>query len=638
MTLVGLPWAKSFVPRFSRYLDGFEEFPGFEQLPERRFDPARMEAFVARGNSFDLAIQLHGDGSVTNRFLRALRPRLAAGFFPAGQICPDPARFIPYPEGEHEIRRLLKLMYHLGIPLSRENLEFPLTHGDYHEANDLAANGGLRPGQYVCLHAGARDPRRCWPLGNFLEVGRALAARGFRIVLTGTSEEAEQTALLREKLGASCLDLTGKTSLGALGALVKKARLLISNDTGVSHLAVALEAPSVVVFSSSDPRRWAPLDQARHRAVGDPFASPVSHASAAEVLQQALDLLAESPLRLEARDGGFPVLLPVNWNRVKRILLVHEGPEADLVALAPSVAALRVRWDGLALGTSPDSAPAAGLLPGIERLLVPDRLVRLGAVLAVRRFVEQLGAGSFDAAIIFTRPDQNPYAAAYICSLAGIPVRVAASKEFGGALLTHWVRKLPQAPDLEERYLALLRAVALPSQPRGSGLVVPPAVEIRMRARMCEAGINPSQGHVLLDGVAAPYGKADRLADLLRDITAKQVIRDGAFGSLSVVDLAALVQLAGLVITSRRLTTRLAEGFGRPLIATGDAAASPDGWRPRRSRSKLLAGNDVGQNDLIQAVRTLLWIGETTSAPYETKTPNSDVACPRQLPVLPGSL
>ena len=63
------------------------------------------------------------------------------------------------------------------------------------------------------------------------------------------------------------LSLAGETDLGTIALLLRDSRLLLCNDTGVSHIAAALKVPSVVIFTGSDPDRWKPLDVGRHVAV-----------------------------------------------------------------------------------------------------------------------------------------------------------------------------------------------------------------------------------------------------------------------------------------------------------------------------------------------------------------------------------
>jgi ADP-heptose:LPS heptosyltransferase len=75
--------------------------------------------------------------------------------------------------------------------------------------------------------------------------------------------------------------------------LLSRSRLLVCNDTGVSHIAAGLKLPSVVIFSLADIRRWAPLDQALHRSLWDPEGLRVE-----EVLNHARMLLAGSECAL----------------------------------------------------------------------------------------------------------------------------------------------------------------------------------------------------------------------------------------------------------------------------------------------------------------------------------------------------
>ena len=267
--LIGLPWAKEFAERFDRYFDGFLEFPGFPGLPERGYDARAVQQFLAEAQRarFDLAIQLHGSGALVNPLVALLGARLTAGYYLPGEWRPDAERFMPYPGGGHEIHRHLRLIEFLGMPAADDALEFPLRDRDYEELADLAATHGIRAGEYVCIHPGARFPSRRWPLERYAKTAEALLRLGLQIVITGSGAESELASALSDAITSPHVNLAGQTSLGAAGALLAGARLLISNDTGVSHLAAALRTPSVVIVTGSDAERWAPLDRHRHRVV-----------------------------------------------------------------------------------------------------------------------------------------------------------------------------------------------------------------------------------------------------------------------------------------------------------------------------------------------------------------------------------
>lgn len=270
ISLMGLPQAKPLVQRFYQYLDDWLTFPGWVGIPEAPFSPQRSLAFLTEMQQIavDLVLQMHGNGSAINSFALMLGAKQTAGFFPIGQHCPDPDRFLPYPEHESEIWRHLSLLEFLGISPQGDQLEFPLWSSDWDELEAIAAKGLLTRGDYVCLHPGASTNTRRWSLQKFAQVADALAVQGLQIVLTGTASEVAVTQAVVQAMQFPALDLTGQTSLGAIAALLKRSRLLICNDTGVSHLAAALQVNSVVIFSDSDPQRWAPLDRQRHRVVG----------------------------------------------------------------------------------------------------------------------------------------------------------------------------------------------------------------------------------------------------------------------------------------------------------------------------------------------------------------------------------
>ena len=288
VTLLGLPWARTFVERFARYFDGFIEFPGYPGIPERVPSIGELPGFLAeiQARQFDLALQMHGSGIISNPFTVMLGARVNAGFYLPGQYCPDPQRFLAYPASEAEVRRHLRLMEFLGLPLQGEHMDFPVRASDRQELEDAlrdtVAARRLQPGNYVCLHAGAFEPARRWPVERFATVADALAERGLQIVLTGSAGEAGLAAEVAARMRRSAIDLTGQTGLGALAALFSRARLLITNDTGVSHLAAALAVPSVVIFLASDPVRWAPVDRRLHRSLGGNAGAPVGGADGAE--------------------------------------------------------------------------------------------------------------------------------------------------------------------------------------------------------------------------------------------------------------------------------------------------------------------------------------------------------------------
>ncbi|CAB3676029.1 glycosyltransferase family 9 protein [Paraburkholderia rhynchosiae] len=270
IALIGLPWAQSFVERYTDLVDELIVFPGAEGFPEQPESNEGLPAFYEqmRAQAFDLAIQLHGSGGIANDLLLQFGARAYAGF-----VQPDePQRdgvFIGWPDDLPESERYLALMSALGVHTSNRQLSFPLSERDGDEYASLMAAHGLEAQRLVLVHPGAQLPSRRWPAERFAEVADRLAADGWQIAITGTAAEAPLTGAVLGAMTAPALHLAGTTSLGGLAALVAHARLVVCNDTGISHIAAAMATESVVIASGSDTQRWAPLDHARHRVLAD---------------------------------------------------------------------------------------------------------------------------------------------------------------------------------------------------------------------------------------------------------------------------------------------------------------------------------------------------------------------------------
>src|SRR5215203_5652847 len=267
ITLLGMPWAVSLVERFPHYIHSFKHFPGYPGLREQKVDSRAFTKFLAevQAEDYDLVFQMQGNGSIVNPMVELFGAKYTAGFYLEGDYCPDNNLFLSYPSGIHEIKRHLALMDFLGIESRGDELEFPLYKKDYDEYNAL--NFPLKSQKYVCVHPGSRGAWRQWPPKYFAYLANYCGEQGFTIVLTGTRDEMNIMNEVKQYLKKEPLVAAGKTSIGTAAVLIKNAFALISNCTGVSHIASAVKTPGVVISMDGEPERWAPLNKELHRTI-----------------------------------------------------------------------------------------------------------------------------------------------------------------------------------------------------------------------------------------------------------------------------------------------------------------------------------------------------------------------------------
>ncbi len=204
-----------------------------------------------------IAVNLHGRGPRSHTALLALRPARMIAF--ANPDVPATNGFPVWEEEEHEVHRWCRLLHEFSIQADPSALDL--------EPPALAAPP--QAARATVLHPGAKDPGRRWPIDRWVAVAKAVAAGGNSVVVTGSSDERPVAMQIARETGLDdSAVLAGRTDLLELTAVVAEARVLVSNDTGVAHLATALRTPSVVLFGEVSPAQWGPPpDRPIHRAI-----------------------------------------------------------------------------------------------------------------------------------------------------------------------------------------------------------------------------------------------------------------------------------------------------------------------------------------------------------------------------------
>lgn len=260
ITLIGSVWGRGLAARLPM-LDSFLPFPGYPGIKE---SPAILPTEPPEWPRFDLAIQMHGSGDVSNGFITSLGAARTLGHALPDDTRLDIAR--AWEPTEPEPQRWLELVTLLGVPAEGLQLEFPITPEEREGAARLIGVDDGAP--VIGVHVGASELPKRWPPEAFAQVIDRLAERlPARFVLTGSASEQELTARVTAAARTPVIDLAGRTTLGGFAAVIAGLDLLLTNDTGASHLAAVYGTPSVVLFGHTDPRRWAPLDAVRHRVI-----------------------------------------------------------------------------------------------------------------------------------------------------------------------------------------------------------------------------------------------------------------------------------------------------------------------------------------------------------------------------------
>ena len=198
--------------------------------------------------------------------------KITAGF--RSEDAPALDYWLPYDPSHHEVLRYLDLLRLLGAEASDFRTYLPVLPSDEEQLSSLEGlidAQALNQGRYMGLHASAGVPSRRWSTRRFAWVADHLLEEfdleGV-LVTAGPGQEGDSTSVVEAMRHRDrAVNLGGKTSLGALVALINRLNFFMSNDSGPSHMARALGVPSLAVFGPANPVNWGPLDRTWHRLV-----------------------------------------------------------------------------------------------------------------------------------------------------------------------------------------------------------------------------------------------------------------------------------------------------------------------------------------------------------------------------------
>jgi heptosyltransferase-2 len=160
---------------------------------------------------------------------------------------------------EHHRDYFLDLAEQMGVAISERQVRLSMPDGEKQAGDRLISEYGLDPGKTVCLAPGSQfGGAKRYPVAGFAQLIAWLTELGWQPLILGTPQEQEiGEQCLRNVTGAHC-NAAGKTSLRQALQILCASRLLVSNDSGLMHVAAGMGLPVVAIFGATDPARTSP--------------------------------------------------------------------------------------------------------------------------------------------------------------------------------------------------------------------------------------------------------------------------------------------------------------------------------------------------------------------------------------------
>ncbi len=472
----------------------------------------------------------------------------------------------------------------------------------------------------IVVAPGARSHIKRWDKHNFSQLCGFLIQDGWDIVLAGDKADQPICSYIYQGNPGGIIDLCAKTSISQLAALLKRARLLITNDSAIMHLASYLNVPVVAIFGPTDENKYGPWPQEKAVIKKDIFCRPCEKAACRfgtlaclsclkvnDVLEQ-VNCLLKGKKAENSRPGK---------DNYKRILIIRTDRIGDVLLSTPVIKALRNKYlqAYISMVVAPYAKDIVEANPYLDEVIIYDKDAKHKSWLRSLKFASRLKKRKFDLAVIL-HPTNRMHLLTF---LSGIPRRLGYNCKFG--FLNNLKKPHTKQEGLKheaEYNLDLLSGSGVSGNPRDLFMPVKPESEQWAKNLFASRGIKEADKLLAINPGAScpskiwPPDNFAQVAEILAkrhnfkilivsgpkdthlaDVIARK-IGDKALnlsGKTSVSHLASILKRCDLFISNDSGPVHIASSLGVPVISIfgrNQPGLSPRRWGPLGDKGKYL--------------------------------------------------
>jgi heptosyltransferase-3 len=228
-------------------------------------------AWKIRRNKYDVVFNLHG-GTTATFFVRASGAKYRVGLvsyqynFLYTHRAPSPLEFWQTTHA-HSAEQQLALLGFVGVPVKdKPKSRLIVTESARNSLEEKHSPFTIHHSPFALIHPVAAFDTKQWATENFARIAEFLNAKNLLIIAVATKKEREVLEKLRAESKVP-IQIFDDLTLPEITALASKAKIFVGNDSGIAHIAAAVETPSVVIFGSSNINHWRPWTNAPHEIV-----------------------------------------------------------------------------------------------------------------------------------------------------------------------------------------------------------------------------------------------------------------------------------------------------------------------------------------------------------------------------------